>query len=133
MSESAQQAPYTIPRASQGRRKDDRDFHRLFSNRWARRIGAILGLVAAYWIGQTKDEWSRIPSPSWTRQVEQSMQTVERSRGELIELNVRVGSLQRAIEENSLADRATRDAIAADIRDLRGDLQRWFRDANKAR
>ena len=129
MSESTQQGPYTIPRASQGRRKDDRDFHRLFSNRWARRIGAILGLVAAYWIGQTKDEWSRIPSPSWTRQVEQSMLTVERSRGELIELNVRVGALQQAIEENGLADRATREAITTDIRELREDLKRWFHQA----
>ena len=129
MSESTQQPPYVIPRARQGRRKDDRDFHRLFSNRWARRIGAVLGIVAAYWIGQTKDEWSRIPSPSWTRQVEQSMLTVERSRGELIELNVRVGALQQAIEENGLADRATREAITTDIRELREDLKRWFHQA----
>ena len=129
MSESTQQGPYTIPRASHGRRREDKDFHRLFHNRWAKRIGAVLGLVAAYWIGQTKDEWARIPSPSWTRQVEQSMQTVERSRGELIELNVRVGSLQRAIEENGAADRATREAITTDIRELREDLKRWFHRA----
>lgn len=120
--------PRTV-RATPGRRHEDVELRGLMRNRWAKRLGAVLVSLAMFWLGNLKGEWDRIPSASWTGQVNAALATVDDSRFKLVQLDARVGALQQAIEANSMADQQAKAEVLGQLRDLRGDLQKWFQQA----
>jgi len=114
------------------RRQEDIELWANFSafvrHSYTRRMVAILLSLMVTGLTYAYTKWKAIPSPAWQAHI---VSNQDEAMKQFNEINTRVALLEQRVQTNADLGRADREEIKQDIRDLRTDLQRWFREASR--